>query len=127
MATPELSNRFQHVSLTSDESETEACSEQLPMDIDDGPLRGRLPQGRFPADTPVTPPVVGYSHRQFCDKVLGEVLPGDGSGRGPFDIYPTFVVGDPSAKFDTHTPLSYDTSGELGHPIWSWWILILST
>ena len=46
------------------------------------------------------------------------MLPGDDSGRGPFDTLPTFVVGDPTAKFDTHAPLSYETTGEVGHPIW---------
>ena len=37
------------------------------------------------------------------------MLPGDDSGRGPFDTLPTFVVGD---------PLSYETTGEVGHPTW---------
>ena len=36
MAAPELRNMFQHVSLTSDDSETEPCGEQLPMELDDG-------------------------------------------------------------------------------------------
>ena len=79
----------------------------------DGPIRGR-----FPADTPTTPPVIGVSHKQFCDKVKGRNLPGDGSGRESFDTFPTFVVGDPEARFDTHTPLTYETTGEIGHPIW---------
>ena len=37
-----------------------------------------------------------------CDKVLNESLPGDGFGRGCFDTLPRFVVGDPSARFETH-------------------------
>ena len=73
----------------------------------------------FPADTPFTPPAIGISTQQFCDKVLGEVLPLDDSGRGSFDTLPTFVVGDPAGKFETHAPLTYDTSGEVGHPLWS--------
>ena len=68
---------FQHVSLTSDDSETEPCGEQLPMELDDGLPPGGFPHGSFPADTPVTPPAIGI-------QVLGEVLPGDGSGRGSF-------------------------------------------
>ena len=57
-------------------------------------------------------------HKQFCDKVKGRDLPGDGSGRESFDTFPTFVVGDPEARFDTHTPLTYETIGEIGYPIW---------
>ena len=49
---------------------------------------------------------------------MGQTLPGDGHGRECFDTFPTFVVGDPSARFDTHTPLTYKTTGEVGHPIW---------
>ena len=29
------------------------------------------------------------------------------------------MVGDPGAKFDSHAPLTYDTTGEIGHPIWN--------
>ncbi len=53
MATPELRNSFQHVSLTSDESETEPRGDQLPMELDEAPPPGRLPRGHFPADTPL--------------------------------------------------------------------------
>ena len=89
------------------------------MDIDNVPAMDGPILGRFPADTPITPPVIGVSHRQFCDKVMkGCNLPGDGNGRESFDTFPTFVVGDPDARFDTHTPLTYVTTGEVGHPIW---------
>ena len=30
-----------------------------------------------------------------------------------------FVVGDPSARFETHTPLTYETNGETGQPLWA--------
>ena len=103
---------------TGTETETEPCGEELPMEIDDVPAMDGPIQGRFPADTPTTPPVIGVSHRQFCDKVKGCNLPGDGSGRESFDTFPTFVVGDPEARFDTHAPLTYETTGEVGHPIW---------
>ena len=63
--------------------------------------------------------MVGVSHRQFCDSVKGRTLPGDDSGRRSFDTLPTFVVGDPNARFDTHTPLTYETTGEVGHPCWT--------
>ena len=89
------------------------------MDIDRAPASDGLFQGRFPADTPITPPVIGVSHQQFCNEVKGRDLPGGGSGRGSFDTFPTFVVGDPEARFDTHTPLTYETTGEIGHPIWA--------
>ena len=125
MAAPQGWEGFHRVSLSSSdsgqeqsESETEPCGEALPMEMDevhsaDAPIRGR-----FPADTPIAPPVVGLSHKQFCNKVMDQTLPGDGYGRASFDTFPTFVVGDPSARFDTHTPLTYETTGELGHPIW---------
>ena len=120
-------NGVQRVPLTSDgsdtgtevDTETEPCGEALPMDIDHAPASHGLFQGRFPADTPTTPPVIGVSHKQFCNEVKGRDLPGDGSGRGSFDTFPTFVVGDPEARFDTHTPLTYETTGEIGHPIWT--------
>ena len=107
---------FHKVSLSSsdsgdepNESETEPCGEELPMDIDEGPSSEAPLPGRFPADTPITPPVVGLSHKQFCDQVLNQSLPGDGSGRESFDTFPSFVVGDPSARFDTHTHMhSFD-------------------
>ena len=53
----------------------------------------------------------------WCDKILNESLPGDGFGRGCFDTLPRFV-GDPSARFETHTPLTYETNGETGQPLW---------
>ena len=62
------------------DTETEPCGEALPMDIDHAPASDGLFQGRFPADTPTTPPVIGVSHKQFCNEVKGRDLPGDGSG-----------------------------------------------
>ena len=125
MAAQQQGNGFQWVSLSSsdsgheqNESETEPCEEALPMELDEV-QSGSVPcGGRFPANTPITPPVVGLSHRQFHDEVMGQLLPGDGHGRECFDTFPTFVVGDPSARFDTHTPLTYETTGEIGRPIW---------
>ncbi len=114
---------FHRVSLSSDESEnepneseTEPCGEELPMDIDEVPSSEGPFQGRFPADTPITPPIIGVSHKQFCDKVMDQALPGDGSGRECFDTCPTFVVGDPSARFDTHTPGPMKRQVKLGIP-----------
>ena len=103
----------QRVPLTSDgsETETEPCDKALPMELDHAPASVGLSQGRFPAGTPITPPVVGVSHQQFCESVKGRKLPGDDSGRRSFDTFPTFVVGDPDARFDTHTPLTYETTG----------------
>ena len=90
----------------------------LPMEIDERPgVRGAY-EVRLPAVTPVTPPAIGLSHAQWCDKILNESLPGDGFGRGCFDTLPRFVVGDPSARFETHTPLTYETNGETGQPLW---------
>ena len=74
---------------------------------------------RFPAETPVTPPAIGLSHAQWCEKIMNEPLPGDGQGRECFDPLPRFVVGDPSARFETHTPLTYETNGETGQPLWA--------
>ena len=116
MPAPKRQAGFHRVSLSSNDSETdsatvtetEPCGEALPMDIDDGPPTEGPVHGRFPADTPTTPPVIGISHSQFCDKVMGQLLPGDGYGRECFDTFPTFVVGDPSARFGTQTPLTYD-------------------
>ena len=112
---------IQRVPLTSDgsETETEPCDKALPKDLDNASASGGPSQWRFPAITPITPPVVGVSHRQFCDSVKGRKLPGDDSGRRSFDTRPTFVVGDPDARFDTHTPLTYETTGEVGHPCWT--------
>ena len=90
---------IQRVPLTSDgsETETEPCDKALPKDLDNASASGGPPQWRFPAITPITPPVVGVSHRQFCDSVKGRKLPGDDSGRRSFDTRPTFV--------STHIPL----------------------
>ena len=88
------------------------------MELDEVQSGGAPGGRRFPANTPITPPAVGLSHRQFRDQVMGQTLPGDGHGRECFDTFPTFVVGDPSARFDTHTPLTYETTGEIGRPIW---------
>ena len=74
---------------------------------------------RFPAETPVTPPAIGLSHAQWCEKIMDKSLPGDGYGRECFDTLPRFVVGDPSARFETHTPLTYETNGETGQPLWT--------
>ena len=113
-----LSSEDSHTQTESEpDTETEPCAEELPREIDNRPAGDSLIQGRFPADTPITP-VIGVSHRQFCDKVKGSILPGDGNGRESFDTFPTFVVGDPDARFDHHTPLTYETTGEVGHPIW---------
>ena len=80
-------------------TDMEPCAEALPMEIDEMSY-GSVPcGGRFPANTPITPPAIGLT--QEC-----------------FDTFPTFVVGDPSARFGTHTPLTYDTTGEIGQPIW---------
>ena len=78
---------------------------------------GRMKYG-FPAETPVTPAAIGLSHAQWCEKIMNEPLPGDGQGRECFDPLPRFVVGDPSARFETHTPLTYETNGETGQPLW---------
>ena len=111
---------IQRVPLTSDgsETETEPCDTALPKGLDDAYAPGGPPNWRFPAITPITPPVVGVSHRQFCESVKGCKSPGDDSGRKSFDTCPTFVVGDPGARFGTHTPLTYETTGEVGHPCW---------
>ena len=31
--------------------------------------------GRFPANTPITPPAIGLTHKQFREKIMGELLP----------------------------------------------------
>ena len=96
---------IQRVPLTSDgsETETEPCDTALPKGLDDAYAPGGPPNWRFPAITPITPPVVGVSHRQFCESVKGCNLPGDDSGRKSFDTRPTFVVGDPGARFGTQS------------------------
>ena len=89
MPAPKVESGVQRVPLTSDgsETETEPRDKALPMEIDRVPASVGLPQGRFPADTPITPPVVGVSHQQFCDAVKGRKLPGDDSARGSFDTF----------------------------------------
>ena len=97
MPAPKAKSGVQRIPLTSDgsdtdadvDTETEPCDKALPMDIDRVPASEGLSQGRFPADTPITPPVFGVSHQQFCNAVKGRELPGDGSGRGSFDTFPT--------------------------------------
>ena len=93
MAAQHGGDGFQRVSLSSSdsgheqsESETEPCEEALPMELDEVQSGVAPFGGRFPANTPITPPVVGLSHRQFCDKVMGQTLPGDGHGRACFDF-----------------------------------------
>ena len=86
----------QRVSLSPSDSgheltATEPCAEALPMEID-GMSHGSVPcGGRFPANTPIAPPAIGLTHKQFCEKIMGEPLPGDGQGRECFDTFPTFL------------------------------------
>ena len=123
MASPLPEDGIRRVSISPTDTEPEPddmepCAAPLPMEIDERPgVRGAY-EVRFPAVTPVTPPAIGLSHAQWCDKVMNESLPGDGFGRGCFDTLPRFVVGDPSARFETHTPLTYETNGETGQPLW---------
>ena len=50
----------------------EPSAAPLPMEIDERPgVRGAY-EVRFPAVTPVTPPAIGLSHAQWCDKVMNE-------------------------------------------------------
>ena len=95
------------------------CADPLPMEIDERPGVLGSYEVRFPAETPVTPPAIGLSHAQWCEKIMNKSLPGDGYGRECFDTLPQFVVGDPSARFETHTPLTYETNGETGQPLWT--------
>ena len=97
----------------------EPCADPLPMEIDERPGVLGSYEVRFPAETPVTPPAIGLSHAQWCEKIMDKSLPGDGYGRECFDTLPRFVVGDPSARFETHTPLTYETNGETGQPLWT--------
>ena len=123
MASPLLEDGIRRVSISPtntepDPDDMEPCATPLPMEIDERPdVRGAY-EVRLPAVTPVTPPAIGLSHAQWCDKILNESLPGDGFGRGCFDTLPRFVVGDPSARFETHTLLTYETNGETGQPLW---------
>ena len=110
------------ISPTDTESESddmEPCADPLPMEIDERPGGFGSYEVRFPAETPVTPPAIGLSHAQWCEKIMNKSLPGDGHGRECFDTLPQFVVGDPSARFETHTPLTYETNGETGQPLWA--------
>ena len=121
MASPLFEDGVQRVSLSPSDSgldpdDMEPCADPLPMEIDERPSGFGSYEVRFPADTPITPPAIGLSHAQWCDKIIDEPLPGDGQGRECFDTFPRFVVGDPSARFDTHTPLTYETTGETDSP-----------
>ncbi len=116
MASHQLTNGYQAISLTSDDSDSEQEVAQPTMIATD---RAHARSNPLPAITPVTRPALGISHRQFCENTLGETLPGDNTGRGSFDALPTFVIGDPAAKFDAQTVLEYETTEEVGHPIWS--------
>ena len=108
MASPLPEDGIRRVSISPtntepDPDDMEPCAAPLPMEIDERPgVRGAY-EVRLPAVTPVTPPAIGLPHAQWCDKILNESLPGDGFGRGCFDTLPRFVVGDPSARFETHT------------------------
>ena len=112
MASPLPEDGIRRVSISPTDTEPEPddmepCADPLPMEIDERPGVLGSYEVRFPAETPVTPPAIGLSHAQWCDKVMNESLPGDGFGRECFDTLPRFVVGDPSALFETHTPLTY--------------------
>ena len=47
-----------------------------------------------------------------------ETCQGMVAAEDPLIPFLPFVVGDPEVRFDTHTPLTYETTGEIGHPIW---------
>ena len=72
----------------------EPCADPLPMEIDERPGGLGSYEVRFPAETPVTPPAIGLSHAQWCEKIMNKPLPGDGYGRECTDTLPQFVVGD---------------------------------
>ena len=112
MASSLSDDGIQRVSLSLDPDDMEPCTDPLPIEIDERPVGHGSDEVRFPADTPVTPPAIGLSHAQWCEKIIDELLPEDGQGRECFDTFPRFVVGDPSACFETHTPLTYETNGE---------------
>ena len=108
MASPLCEDGIQRVSISPTDTEPESddmepCADPLPMEIDERPGVFGSYEARFPAETPVTPPAIGLSHAQWCKKIMNESLPGDGFGRECFDTLPQFVVGDPSARFETHT------------------------
>ena len=95
MASPLPEDGIRRVSISPTEPEPddmEPCADPLPMEIDERPGVLGSYEVRFPAETPVTPPAIGLSHAQWCDKVMNESLPGDGFGRGCFDTLPRFVV-----------------------------------
>ncbi len=71
MASKQLTNRYQAISLTSVMTLARSCA------AEDG--------NTLPASTPITPPAVGISHRQFCEDIIGKSLPGGNNGRGSFD------------------------------------------
>ena len=72
MPAPKDNQGVQRIPLSSEDSntqteneadtETEPCAEESLMDIDNRPTTDGLIRGRFPADTPTTPPVIGVSH-----------------------------------------------------------------
>ena len=124
MASSLPNDGIRRVSISPTDTEPESddmepCADPLPMEIDEQPGGLGSYEVRFPAETPVTPPAIGLSHAQWCEKIMKQPLPGDGYGRECFDPLPQFVVGDPSARFETHTPLTYETNGETGQPLWA--------
>ena len=124
MASSLPNDGIRRVSISPTDTEPESddmepCADPLPMEIDERPGGLGSYEVRFPAETPVTPPAIGLSHAQWCEKIMNKPLPGDGYGRECFDTLPQFVVGDPSARFETHTPLTYETNGETGQPLWA--------
>ena len=124
MASSLPNDGIRRVSISPTDTEPESddmepCADPLPMEIDERPGGLGSYEVRFPAETPVTPPAIGLSHAQWCEKIMNKPLPGDGYGRECFDTLPQFVVGDPSARFETHTPLTYETNGETGQPPWA--------
>ncbi len=73
MAAPHEGNGFQRVSLSSSdsgheqsESETEPCEEALPMELDEVQSGGTPGGGRFPANTPITPLLLGSATGSFA-------------------------------------------------------------
>ena len=74
MASPLLEDGIRRVSISPtntepDPDDMEPCATPLPMEIDERPgVRGAY-EVRLPAVTPVTPPAIGLSHAQWCDKI----------------------------------------------------------
>ncbi len=56
------------------------------MEIDEMSSGSVLCGGRFPANTPITPPAIGLT--QFSEKIMGEPLPG-----GFFREFEFFITG----------------------------------